>query len=163
MPQKKTPAKKPVAKKTRQNATPISRPKARKKAVAEGIALGKNDSEIARDVGISRSQVQRIKSEPETQVRIQQLLQPHKEQLERILQKSLDTIESGLDASLLNMIGMPLTLPDGTVMADHKARNQYIGNAIRLMQAAEPKKDTPIVATVTLEQLEAMLSEKGEL
>jgi len=145
--------------KTRQSATPQSRPKARKQKVAEGIINGKTDSEIAQEVGISRSQVQRIKHQPETYFRLQQLLSPHREQIDRIIQKSLDAVEAGLSAALLTQIGTYMQQPDGTFTPDHRVRQLSVQNAIRLFDVAEPKTNIPLVATITLEQLEEMLAQ----
>jgi hypothetical protein len=69
-----------------------------RRKIATGKVAGKTSREIAADAGLSESTVKKQASDPRTITLIQKLIARDAEQLDRMWQKSLKSIEKDLDS-----------------------------------------------------------------
>jgi DNA-binding CsgD family transcriptional regulator len=130
--------------------TPRSKASVRREIIAEKVIEGKSNQEIAADLEMSKDGVKSARKHPETITRIQELFSELTDKIKENNSKMVDAIGRGLDA----------TKYDGEAQ-DHDVQQRAVANQIRLLQALQPKSsDIPIVATVTLEELDQMIAER---
>lgn len=101
---------------------------AKRRVVAKGIVAGKSTAAIAREAKTGKRHVERLATEPETQLLITDLMKPHRKKLEGLLKKSVEAVEAALKANR-------------TDMADHRARMYGVRRTKDLLEMAEGKRD----------------------
>jgi hypothetical protein len=132
----------------------ISKARVRKTMVAKRTLEGKSESEIAEELGISRRWVTRMKAEPETQMLLQELLAPLREDIEKAIKRTLETIIEDLDAPLISKLGFIVKDADtGQPLPDRQARSQARNDLIKMLARAQPKLSDNQATTLTLNQL----------
>lgn len=146
MPTKK---KKPTT--TDRQAKPKPRPNqravVRRSKIAKGVVEGKSEREIAAELGMSRNGVRDAKAHPETRDLIAQMGEELSKEISRNNKRMIETIYRGMLAKT----------PRG--QHDHSTQQRAVKNQIGLLNTIRPKKDIPIVATITLEELERRVKE----
>jgi hypothetical protein len=132
----------------------ITRTKLRKTAVAKSIIEGKTSSQIAKELSISHRTVNHLKADSETHMMLHDLLVPHREDIEKAVRRTLETIIEDLDAPLISKLGFVVKDADtGQPLPDRQVRSQARNDLINLLARAQPKTADNQTATLTLNQL----------
>ena len=116
---------------------------AKRIAVAKGVAAGKSATAIAKDAGCKRRNVERLKQEPETQLLITEMMRPHRQQLEKLVDSALKAVAAGLRATTARK------------RPDHEIRLRSVGRVKQLLELAQGErveKPTETTGLVTWEE-----------
>jgi hypothetical protein len=151
------------AKKTSKNAgksspaktsNKITRTSVRKATIAKAVIEGKSEHQMVREMGLSRRRVRELKADSETRMMLQDLLAPHREEIEKAMRRTLETIIEDLDAPLISKLGFVVKDADtGQPLPDRQVRSQARNDLINLLARAQPKTADNQTATLTLNQL----------
>jgi hypothetical protein len=132
----------------------ITRTSLRKATIAKAVIEGRTDSEIAKEVGLSRRRVRELKADSETHLLLHELLAPHRNNIEKAVGRSLETIIEDLDAPLISKLGFVVKDADtGQPLPDRQVRSQARNDLINLLARAQPKTPDNQTTTLTLNQL----------
>lgn len=141
--QKETSSKKGAATNhAKSRKTAPSKAMIRRSRIATAVVQGKTEKQIAAELGMTRDGVYNAKAHPETQSLIRQMSQNLNSELERNNRQMVDTIFEGMKA--VTVAKRP----------DHKIRQSAVANQIKLLNTLQPKTDIPVVATISIEELE---------
>jgi predicted transcriptional regulator len=98
------------------------------------IAAGKKQSEIAQALGVSTRQVKRYRADQVVQDRIAELVERHRDKIDRLFDTMLLKIEEGFEAN-------DVFMGEETGAPDHRARQTAIRNMIQLSSTLRPRVD----------------------
>jgi hypothetical protein len=150
----------PALKKPKPKPAPVPRPKPapktaiaakrkrRRQKVAAGLLAGKTVTELAKEEGLTRSHLSREANQPETRLLMAELLGSHKEQVLRLVGKSLDVIESAFDAGKMGATKEGIILDFG---ADHFARLTAAKRFVEMITAVKAEDRSEAPGTITWE------------
>jgi hypothetical protein len=122
--------------------------KQRRQDIARAVMAGEGNREIARRVGIRAETVSRIRNQPETKLLMSQLLQAHREQVIRMVGKSLTVIEDAFAAKRMSCSKRGEAIDLGT---DHFARLAASKRLQELLATAREGDQQAAGATMTWE------------
>lgn len=151
--QKKKPIK-PIAKKPALKA-PAKVPKSaafagltpKKRKVVEGVIVGKKTKQIAAEIGVKERQARKLKSSPEVQDRLARFYADNDKELRELEKLSVKTVKEIMSKK----------------SEDAKARLSAVQRSQEWQKMGIPKKDINVFSGITLEELEELLKEAGEI
>ena len=150
-------SKKSPSKRVLQHTPMRARKKQAKARTVGALAVqGKTNWEIADELGTSVSYVKELKREPEAQAMMNAFFQNHLDRLQELERLSLDAVEQTLSAGYAVEDKQCKTT---LYLADHKARMAAVQRLQEWQKMSLPKDKIPVVATVSIEQLERMVRE----
>jgi uncharacterized sporulation protein YeaH/YhbH (DUF444 family) len=113
----------------------------KREAVIAATVRGETAEKIAADLGVNQRRVEAIRAEPETQLKIAELLQPHTEKVKRITKRVIETIEDDLD--------------ENSYLARSAARRDFVA----LLNLAQPKGEQPTPGLIQFNQLNILVQQ----
>jgi len=126
---------------------------AKRRVVARGVIAGQTPKQIAAEAQASVRHVERLVSEPETQLIIADMMRPHRRTLEALTVKALDAVDRALDAQR----------DDGN--ANHEIQLRAVGRLKTMLELAQGRKEVEAQepGLVTWEQFVMLYAKRAEV